>query len=445
MRSTGPSKNPTIRPTTFTPTAGANLYPSQRELNSGYINLCNTDDNILTFNFEVKDLATADYVCMDINATIKANSSILPNIFSIATCYRAINPNHWISDMQIFFDDTNQYFGGNQANFFRVDKLGFFPASYNAPSPNLAVNLASRVATIKAGFTRVCIGNTCGPTTAGCGDLNTFQGQFRLNGFSTTSLTNNNCKTVSPFCNATFDNLIPTSQPTIRPTTLKPSKVPSVNPTRSPSRTPSTKPSIVPSLLPTQVPTSSPSLVPTRSPSFSPTTKKPIIAPTKVPTRLPTSPSVTPSFFPTNPTFEVTSVPTQPSAISTENPSNTPSNKPTTSPSTFQPTFSPSLFPSEIPSENPSNEPSTFPTQEPSEEPSLTPSMEPSIVPTPEPTTSEPSLNPSYPETRPPYALIFPPSTVPTTIPSTEPTFEPTIEPTIEPSNGKFKINNIII
>ena len=135
--------------------------------------------------------------------------------------------------------------------------------------------------------------------------------------------------------------------------------------------------------------------------------------------------STVPTSMPTNPTTISTPMPSRPPAV----PTSTPTGVPTCTPSAV-PTSIPSGEPTSIPSAVPTSAPSAVPTYKPSALPTCMPSAVPTCMPSGEPTSMPSAIPTCMPSGEP----TFMPSAVPTSMPSVEPTSMPSAEPTSMPS-----------
>jgi len=88
---------------------------------------------------------------------------------------------HWLSDFQIYFPETDQYYGGNQVTSnFATQFAGLWPSSFNRDGFFPGENTATDIPLI-GGFSRVCFANTCGWSgNAYCLDAVTFTGSIGL-------------------------------------------------------------------------------------------------------------------------------------------------------------------------------------------------------------------------------------------------------------------------
>ena len=142
----------------------------------------------IAFNFKAS-LYGGGSQCYAINGAVSTGQS--PNLVMKFTDDTGTN-SYFVSDMVVKFTYPSQasvYYGGSSSNVCSGwSSLSSWPINFDtaAPSSTTCNYLSSpNTFSLSAGFTGVCIMNTCGYCR--CADYRTYTGQLQIIGFSTTS------------------------------------------------------------------------------------------------------------------------------------------------------------------------------------------------------------------------------------------------------------------
>jgi sugar lactone lactonase YvrE len=453
-----PTVTSTIAPTVMLTNSPTDTPPSFTLVQNG-------NDIVLSFTVSLRGGGSQ---CFDLNAAVSAAYS---SRFSVKFQMNSLT--NWVSDLQVIFSPANQYFGGNANrrnrwnNNYDTDSdsdsdsdsdnedpnnLGSYPNSFKAPPRDTSTcnSYSWNANSLRQGFTKICLKNTCVLGRSACNNLVRYSGQIKLTNFRTSTAVSTSSN--PPVCSFATSLPPPTPSPTLNPS-FRPTVRPSISPSTQPSLQASSAPSIVPSIAPTRNPTPTPIVSPSSNPTSTPTTANPTLRPSSSPTLSPSSlPSTNPS---SSPTPSPSSLPSaKPSHVPSMFPSSLPSSIPTALPSAF-PTIPPTTRPTAKPKPIP-NAPTIFPTSVaftlfptagmPTASPTnltvvtdsptpdnieLFPTLIPTgLPPTIFPTDSSPTFLPTYPP-------IPNPTSDPTVDPTSEPTLPPINAPTVDPTSEK--------